>query len=320
MRPFDELSAPGRARRLRPLALRALAAWPLNVRSVRLLSNDYNGVWRIDAAQGRFVLRVNLPHRSDRELRAELAWLAALASDVRAPVPIPTRAGEPWTVAAVAGVPDARRCILFSWIQGRVMTPDDDPALFRALGRQVGRLHTHAREWRRPRGVPVFDRPFADPHAEVILFEQEVAPSVRSIFRDAERAATEAFARLRGSAELPAMAHHDVHVGNALVSRGAVSLIDFDDCAIAFAAEDLGRSLFQDRMRGCDGRRLRAFRSGYEELTAWPDVATVEAFVAGAALELANDVYQDFDPGYRAAAGAYAARWALIARRALQRI
>jgi len=320
VRPFDELSATGRARRLRPLAMRALAAWPLDVRALRLLSNDYNGVWRVDAAEGRFVLRVNLTHRSDAELRSELAWLEALTGVVRAPVPLRTRGGEPWAVSEALGVPGARRCVLFSWLPGRVMTPGDQPTAFADLGLEVAGLHMQARAWRRARGMPVFDRPFADPHAERILFDQALAPSVRSVFRDAECAAAEAYKRLIESPERPSIAHHDVHVGNALVSRGRVSLIDFDDCVLAYRPEDLGRSLFQNRMRGCDERRLRAFRSGYEAIAAWPDVGDVEAFVAAAAMELANDVYQDADPDYRAAAKEYATRWAGVARRALGRI
>jgi aminoglycoside phosphotransferase (APT) family kinase protein len=146
------------------------------------------------------------------------------------------------------------------------------------------------------------------------------ARSVRSVYRDAEQAATEVYERLRGRGERRMMTHHDVHIDNALAHRGKISLIDFDDCGLAFREEDLGRSIFQNRMRGCDERRVSAFRRGYQELAAWPDPADVEAFVAAAAMELANEVYQDFDPDYRAAARTYTARWARIAGAALRRL
>jgi Ser/Thr protein kinase RdoA (MazF antagonist) len=318
--PFDELSAVGRARRLRPLVRSALAAWPLDVTRVRLVTNDYNGVFRVDARQGVFALRVNLPRRTDAELRAELAWLSALreASVVDVPRSLPTDEGRPWAVATAEGVPGPRRCVLFTWLQGRALAPTDDPDVFRAFGTAIARLHAHGAAWRAPRGVEAWDRPF--PMEPETLFAQPLTPRVRAVMMDALAATEEGLRRLWGAGERPRITHHDLHIENVRLHRSRLAILDFDDSLLAFPDQDLGVSVFQNRMLGCPAPALRAIRDGYERVLAWPEDRDVETFVAATAMELTNAVYQDFDPGYRAAAGRYAARWASIAAAALRRI
>lgn len=62
----------------------ALASYNLDVARLRLIMNDVNGIFRIDAADGsRFILRVTAPeggHGIDH-VAAEMDWLAALARD-----------------------------------------------------------------------------------------------------------------------------------------------------------------------------------------------------------------------------------------------
>src|SRR5512147_1957286 len=95
-RPFEALTAMGRARRLRPLVELALRDWDLEVRGIRLLTNDFNCVFRIDTSTGPFVLRVSLPFRTDAQLRAELDWLDALQGVVDAARAVPTLSGRGW--------------------------------------------------------------------------------------------------------------------------------------------------------------------------------------------------------------------------------
>jgi Ser/Thr protein kinase RdoA (MazF antagonist) len=315
---FDALDEAGRARRLRPLAQAALDAWDLDVRRVRLVTNGYNAIFRIDTDGGPFALRVCLPRRTDAELRAELAWLEALdrAGTVAVPAPVPTASGAPWAVADAPGVPGTRRCVLFTWIAGRDLEPADDPVLYSRVGEAAAHLHEHAGGWRPPRGLTRLSDPFPYPDEPAILFDEAMAPRARGIY---ERALVVTEAALRQVAAARAtVVHHDLHPDNVRVRRGRVRVIDFDDCVLATPAQDLGTSAFQMRMRGCDRPQLRAFRRGYERVRPWPDDDLVRAFTAGAALALANGVFQDFDPGYRGEAARLASRWARIADEALR--
>ncbi len=58
--PFAELTQRGQARRLRTLAREALAAYGLADAHLRLLSNEWNCTFRVDAPSGRYALRIEL--------------------------------------------------------------------------------------------------------------------------------------------------------------------------------------------------------------------------------------------------------------------
>ena len=61
MKSFGELSERGQARRLRPLALAALARYDLEVTGLRLISNGWNCVYRVDTTDGPQDIRVSRP-------------------------------------------------------------------------------------------------------------------------------------------------------------------------------------------------------------------------------------------------------------------
>jgi len=97
---------------LRRLALAALHEQGITVRRLRWMGRHSNHLFRADTAAGeRLVIRVCLPGgRSDAELDAELAWLAALARDTGLTVPVArfsTRVASP-------ELPAGARCIGFT--------------------------------------------------------------------------------------------------------------------------------------------------------------------------------------------------------------
>jgi hypothetical protein len=51
MKPYSALSEQSQARRLRPLALNALKSYDLDVAHLRLVSNDFNGIFRVDTTE-----------------------------------------------------------------------------------------------------------------------------------------------------------------------------------------------------------------------------------------------------------------------------
>ena len=62
MKSFSTLTVLGQARRLRTLALNALQSYDLDVARLRLVTNEFNGIFRVDTTDGqKFILRVTLP-------------------------------------------------------------------------------------------------------------------------------------------------------------------------------------------------------------------------------------------------------------------
>jgi len=126
MKPYSTLTVRGQARRLRVLALNALTHYALDVACLRLVSNDLNGIFRIDTSDGRkFILRVTLPeggHILDH-VAAEMDWLTALARDTNlsVPCPLPAKDGNMVVEASAVGVPQPRLCVIFSWVPGKIL-------------------------------------------------------------------------------------------------------------------------------------------------------------------------------------------------------
>ncbi len=121
MRPFQELTNAGKARRLRAVASAALERYDLRLRRLRLITNEFNAAFLVDAdADRKYVLRVNLPgRRSLAEIEAEMSWLNALATETAVGVPTTVLAasGDLVVTVSAAGVPEPRHSALLGWIK-----------------------------------------------------------------------------------------------------------------------------------------------------------------------------------------------------------
>ena len=67
--------------------------------------------------------------------------------------------------------------------------------------------------------------------------------------------------------------------GNVMVSRGRVTLIDFQDLIWGFEIQDVEIALLGLEHFGDAGGLADAFRAGYETVRSWPeaDAATIAA-------------------------------------------
>ena len=113
MKAFNALTPRGQDLRLRRMALAALEHYDLEPRSVRLVANHLNAIFRVDTVDRQtYMLRISHPTwRTDEDLRSELMWLQALHrdTDIGAPEPLPARDGALVTTVESAGVPEPRR-------------------------------------------------------------------------------------------------------------------------------------------------------------------------------------------------------------------
>ncbi len=329
MRDFYELTPAGRARRTRRVALRALAGYDLDVRTVRLLTNETNGVFRIEAADGqRYVLRVgrggHIGH-STSQVRSETEWLTALArdSDLRIPVPVPNSVGDTVTEVETDGVPDRRNCVLFRWLPGRVLDRALSSANLAAYGELAARLHEHAGAFDPSPAFDIvrYDRvfPFDEP---VVLFDEARSAFVSEAQREVFAAGAELVQRAIDGLqrrEPMRVIHGDLHRWNVLIEGGQAAAFDFEDLSWGWPVQDLAIALYYlDDEAGYASMR-QAFRTGYERVRPWPDTTDreIDVFIAGRALVLANDVELLEEPEYRAQAPGWMERFERRVRRIL---
>lgn len=254
---LEWLSRPTQVRRMRRLAWAALRAYDLGEARLTLLAHMFNTTFRVDTAEGRrYVLRI---HRAGtptvESVGAELSWLAALRrdTDLEVPEPVRTRGGQLLAVASVPGVPAPHICVLFRWLEGRLVDAGLTPMHMERVGEIIARLQNHAAQFGPPPGfargrvdyLVESARWLPDPFApEVVascrqlvadtLSEGEAAQVVEVIGR--VRAVEEA---LGNGPEAFGLIHADLHHYNLLFRRGRVKAIDFDDCGFGPLLYDL---------------------------------------------------------------------------------
>lgn len=329
MKNYYDLTNRGRALRLRPLAIAALADYDLAVRRVRLITNGFNGIFRVDTeGGGKYVLRVCRPTETESglpQLRSEMMWLAALRrdTDLRVPAPLATRRGDFVTTTQVDGVPEARHCVVFSWLPGRDLDAQLSVATMEQLGALAAELHQHAAGWTPPAGFTIgrYDTPF--PFEPPILFEDEhramLPPARRALFSSTIERVQAAIDRLKASTP-PRVLHADLHRWNAKVYRGRIAAFDFQEILWGWPVQDIAITLYYLHGEADYPAWRAAFERGYERVAAWPEAfpGEIDLFIAARGMMLANGLLTDVDAEWRAEAPRYFERTEMRLRALLE--
>jgi len=319
MKPYSALTVRGQARRLRELAINALTHYELDVVRLRLITNDMNGIFRIDTRDGRkFILRVTLPeggHNLDH-VTAEMDWLAALArnTDLSVPRPLPARDGSLVVEAGASGVPEARLCEVFSWVDGRDLAEDMSAANISKLGELMAGLHIHALTYHPPSDLSLlrFDRVFPFPEP-VVLFDEQFSPlfpaARRAVYERAIAWAQRSIDTLKSSGEPMRIIHGDLHQWNVRDARGVLSPIDFEDLMLGWPVQDIATTLYYFDSKNFAELRA-AFQDGYTRHSPWPErrAGEIDSFIAARGLGLANFILNDPNPAWREKAGEFIER------------
>ena len=258
---------------LRDLTRAALDQQGMTVKRLRWMGQHTNYLFRCDTADGeRLVVRVCPPGgRSDAELDAELAWLAALARDTSLTVPLARFS----TRTATPERPDGARCIAFTWVQGRPCRSRPSWRLVADLGRVIATLHQHARGFRTP---PAFTRPVLDIgyltwagswHADQ-LTRRSVDPAARRLLAETAGRVDAVLALLGQDPAGYGLVHADLCRDNVLDHDGQARPIDFDDASwghyaldLAIAADDIPHDLHQVLLEGY--QTVGPLPPGYQE-------------------------------------------------------
>jgi Ser/Thr protein kinase RdoA (MazF antagonist) len=320
MKDFADLTARGQALRLRRMAVAALQEYDLAVKRVRLVTNSFNGIFRVDTLDARkYILRVCLPEggHSLEEIHSEMMWLAALRrdTDLGVPQPLAARGGRLVTTVAVAGVPEPRHCVVFGWVPG----PDVADRLtldnVRKMGELAARLHDHAGAFAPPEGFWLRTKDRVFPYGEpVVLFEDAFhdlfPPERHEVFTAAVERVQAALDRLYGGQGGPRVIHNDLHQWNVKVFRGRVYALDFEDLMWGHPVQDIAVTLYYFHGHEDYPALREAFRRGYESRREWPErvPGEIDTFIAGRGLTLANFILQDPNPDWRRQAPAFIER------------
>jgi Ser/Thr protein kinase RdoA (MazF antagonist) len=291
-----------RVARMRRVAVRALAAYPLEDPELRFIAEEENATFRVDATapdgRDRFLLRVHRPARHGRNIDpaaaigSELGWLTALraGTDLLVPVPFRTTEGKLTTLAASPDVPEPRVCSVLRWMDGRVHAAAPRPVHLRRLGSAMALLHNHAGQWQMP---PGFVRPRWDQETffgDTMVYGGIDAADVWDLLpsnlrRSFARVASDMrhiMAHLGEGADNFGLIHADLHLDNALFLRDQVRIIDFDDCGFGYWLYDIAVALWELRYRNDYEDFRSALIDGYTQHRPLPPggLAHLDDFIA----------------------------------------
>lgn len=153
---FASLSRRGQLGRLRRVGRTALASYGLDDARLTLQRHEQNTTFRVDARDGRYLLRINRPrvHAQDT-IGSEMAWLSALRrdTDLGVPEPVAARNGSFVVVARDAGMPEPHVCVLLHWLDGRFINRRLAPVHLRRPSPPSGSTHERSDTTLRSRNI-----------------------------------------------------------------------------------------------------------------------------------------------------------------------
>lgn len=303
------------------LAEAALAPYAMaNARLIPIKPIE-NATFRIEAPDGgRYCLRIHRAGVRAATVRSELLWLAALRRDTDLIVPEPVAAddGALVTLTAADGSPAPRCCMLFRWIEGSVVPPEElrPPQLFR-VGALAAGLHRHAEGWTPPRGF-ARDRVDEGLLVDPWLVGRGMARGWHLLGAGDEAAiratmgmAARAVRALGASRAEIGLIHGDLAPSNLLFRGDEVGVIDFDDCVIGPYPYDIALALRELEDLEAYPELRAAFLGGYRTVRPLPPAREVylDTFISMAhVLRLLWVMEHARHPEYRDWAPSFAAR------------
>ena len=267
MKDFETLSYLGQTRRLRPLALLAIAQRGIVPTAVRLLAHGENTTYRVDSPTGTYLCRIHrLGYQTPASIGSELDWLHALQRDTELIVPRPLLAqGAPVPVLTMPGL-RPRPVVLFRWTHGRFELKRARPTSLHKTGRFLAELHEHAASWPMPADFTRHRWDLAGLTGGNLGASLALIPTAHGgLVADAVGKIATVFDRLSDDAML--LIHADLHGANRLLTAdGRLAAIDFDDCGLGHVSYDLAVTLSYLRAEPGYAALREALLAGYREV------------------------------------------------------
>lgn len=303
MKNYLQLTERGKARRLRKLVDKALQHYDLEILKIRLITNKVNGIFRLDAVDGqKYVMRVVLPGNGHplENINSEMEFLNALkqASDINAPVPVPTKSGTWLTTVSDQAVPEARHCVIFSWLSGVDLDKRFSPQSWEKFGRLFACLHQFATTFQPSQEFSINTSDEIFPYeGDFVLLDDEnrqfFSLEDSNLLKMAIERVRSEIDQLHSNKSAIRVTHGDLHQWNVQISRGKLSLIDFEDMMWAHPIQDIATTFYYTRSAENYETLLFSFKKGYETITPFPESyeKQLETHILTRQLCILNDVF-----------------------------
>lgn len=268
------------------LVEKALTQWGFDGAAYELVAERENRVFRVDHGGVTYALRLHRPgYCSEAELRSELQWMDAVgAGGLYVPAPVLSRKG------VFLHMIDGVAVDVLSWLEGRPLGKtgvplelDDREAKFRAIGREMARLHEISDSWTPPEGFTRrhWDRDglLGDAPAWGRFWDNPTLSSDdRALLLRFRTVATYDLTAREAGLDY-GLIHADLVRENVMVDGDKVQLIDFDDSGFGFRLFDIATTLLRNRTEADYEAMVSALLNGYLSVRGL-DLAALDLFIA----------------------------------------
>jgi len=285
------------------IASKALKSYPLEVKEVSLINNEYNATFKVEVNDGqRYALRININSpRTSENLKAEVSWVNYLHKDGRVNVAKPIASAQGNLFASIRHEDSARElhCVLYSWLPGSEL--DDEPELehIKALGEAMAQMHIVAKDFQLPAdsNLPSLDH--------VMWWTEDFLLSGKSVLDQESKDLVSQTLQVIDShikslyvGATPIVIHADLHGGNVLWDLDSLSVLDFDDSGIGLPVQDLATAIYYLDTPEQDA----ALRAGYSAVSPLPEMSErdLEVFLIQRRVILLNYLYETTNEEHRA--------------------
>ena len=285
------------------VANKALEFYPLSIKEVTLINNEYNATFKVETSDSKlFALRVNINSPRDvANLKAEIAWVNFLATDarVKVPHPIASSKGENFVTFNHGDKGSELKCVLYSWLEGEELGDEPTPEQIRSLGAAMATLHLSSKDFELPAdaALPNFKDPMWETEDFLLSSKSVLDPAAKELVAGAlEVIKSEIDSLYRAHAQQ--IIHADLHGWNVMWHDGEIAVFDFDDCGFGLPIQDLATAIYYLDTPEQDA----ALKEGYASVAELPQYteSQMQMFMIQRRIILLNYLFETSNEEHRA--------------------
>lgn len=271
MKSFHKLTQQGQIRRYHRMAQLTVNAYPIQANKLRCLSIRHNVIFRVEADEGLFILRIGYPGiRTKLMVESEMRWLndmKQVSINLNFSHPIRAKTGEFVTEHEMEGIPEKRQIVLMTWLPGKLIASNPTEKKLYHFGKSLAQLHTFSENYAPSEPFMSFDNFSCDEWGGLAYLDEDnrlLSDKQKILFREVIDKAENALIYWREHEGLK-LIHADLHLKNANWSQGEIAVFDFDDCRWGHFLQDWGVILSWFREKSAENQSLQdALLEGYQ--------------------------------------------------------
>ncbi len=264
MKAFHQLTSKGQIRRYHQMARVALDNYPITVNKLGCLSIRHNVMFRVDAREGQFILRIGYPGiRTRLMVESEMRWLDDMREaqiELNISYPVQTKTGVFVTESEIAGIPEKRQIVLLSYLPGQLINESPSTEKLYRFGKALAQLHRFSEDYSPAQAFMSFDNFRCDEWGGIDYLNEAhplLPENQKSLFREAIVRSENALEQWRKREGLR-LIHADLHLKNANWYRSDIGIFDFDDCRWGHRLQDWGVILATLKEKSDENDKLKA--------------------------------------------------------------